>query len=628
MSKPIQAIARNAEAMGGQARRTQSMFGSLGGTMMKFAGAYIGITQAITQTKAFVNLGIEIEQTRAKFETLTGSLERGNNLIDKLGELAKKSPFSSAQFAKQAELLLAFGIEADKVTKYLSMLGDIAMGDENKLSGLSLAFAQMSSTGRLTGQDLLQMINQGFNPLAEISRKTGKSLSVLRDEMAKGKISAQMVIDAFRDATSEGGKFYGMSEKIAQTAGGKFSSAFGVLRDKLMRMAEQIMPYVNRIADAFLSFARHFETFASIVWGALMPVRVLVTGLITIAKYLAQNSIALAAVTTAFIAYRIALWKATLALKGWTIASILQHKWLLLVEKAQKLLNTTILKNPVMALLVGVSLLVGALVTMRRRAQEASDTLSRLNKTAGGYAAEEKSRLDVLFDRLKQTNPKSKERNELVKQLNELYPDVLKNMNLEKASLDQLEIAYNAIVVAIERKARARAYEEELVELYKQKDEIEKTMEDNPMSRRAWYNRIKDFLNDMVYDVVAPGYKKVSQEERESEERVNIALDELAPTEEAIGRIKALLAELQKEEISGTYTRAFPNGGINNNNTSVSSLTGSGAKPTNVNITFKNLIEYLQMYPQTLPEGVNQVENELIEGLLRVVNSANRISER
>src|SRR5690606_25401177 len=93
-------------------------------------------------------------------------------------------------------------------------IGDIAMGDANKMNSLTLAYSQMTSTGKLMGQDLLQMINAGFNPLNEISKKTGKSIGDLKKEMEQGKISANMVEKAFIGATSEGGQFYMMAEKM------------------------------------------------------------------------------------------------------------------------------------------------------------------------------------------------------------------------------------------------------------------------------------------------------------------------------------------------------------------------------------------------------------------------------
>jgi hypothetical protein len=92
-------------------------------------------------------------------------------------------------------------------------------------------------------------------------------------------------------------------------------------------------------------------------------------------------------------------------------------------------------------------------------------------------------------------------------------------------------------------------------------------------------------------------------------------------------RLREYAGVLVSSEATSKKTSTGRNEG-SNSSANVSGLTSSGSKPTNVYITFRNLIEHLQMYNQTFPESVSQVENELIEGLLRVVNSANRISER
>lgn len=162
----------------------------------------------------------EMEMLRSSLDTLTGSAEKGAKVFTDLNKFAASTPFETTDLAKATETMLAFGITSDKVMPNLQMLGDISLGNAEKLSGLSLAFSQVQSTGRLMGQDLLQMINQGFNPLTIISQKTGKSMAVLKDEMAAGSISAEMVADAMKTATSEGGLFYKGMERGAQTLTG------------------------------------------------------------------------------------------------------------------------------------------------------------------------------------------------------------------------------------------------------------------------------------------------------------------------------------------------------------------------------------------------------------------------
>ncbi len=131
---------------------------------------------------------------------------------------------------------MGFGMSTADAQKHMQELGDISQGDSERFKSLTLAFAQASSAGKLTGQDLLQMINAGFNPLEEISRKTGKSIGELKQEMEQGGISAAMLADAFTSATSEGGRFYGSMEAQSKT----FSGQMSTLKDNVSSLKGQV----------------------------------------------------------------------------------------------------------------------------------------------------------------------------------------------------------------------------------------------------------------------------------------------------------------------------------------------------------------------------------------------------
>jgi tape measure domain-containing protein len=171
-----------------------------------------------------VKFAADLEQTQIAFEVLTGSADTARQMIDEFREMGAKTPYETKDLLDAAQTMMLFGIEADKVKGYLQNLGDVAAGDANKLKMLTLAFSQVQSAGKLTGNDLLQMINSGFNPLQIISEKTGKSMAVLKDQMSQGAISSQMVADAFKIATSEGGLFNGMMERQSQSINGLVSS--------------------------------------------------------------------------------------------------------------------------------------------------------------------------------------------------------------------------------------------------------------------------------------------------------------------------------------------------------------------------------------------------------------------
>lgn len=166
----------------------------------------------------------EFEQLQTSFKIMAGGAEAGEQLTKSLIDLAAKTPMTTSGLAKATRTLLSFGESSENVIEDLKLLGNISGGEEQRFQSLALAFAQIGSTGRLTGQDLLQMVNQGFNPLQTISEKTGKSMAVLKKEMSDGKISFDMVKQAMIDATSEGGRFYGLMEEQSETLNGKLST--------------------------------------------------------------------------------------------------------------------------------------------------------------------------------------------------------------------------------------------------------------------------------------------------------------------------------------------------------------------------------------------------------------------
>lgn len=207
----------------------------IGGTFTKIVSA----AAAASFVKEMVNVRAEIQALEVSFKTLLGSEEKAMKMMGEIRKFAANTPMQMNDLAGAAQTLLAFNYDAEKLMPTLKALGDISMGDAQKFKSLALAFAQMSSAGKLMGQDYLQMVNQGFNPLAIMAEKTGKSLSTLREEMSKGKISADMVTQAFMDATSEGGKFYGMLEQQSKTVGGALSNVQGALQDMFNELGEK-----------------------------------------------------------------------------------------------------------------------------------------------------------------------------------------------------------------------------------------------------------------------------------------------------------------------------------------------------------------------------------------------------
>lgn len=247
----------------GRMNQFESKVGGLGSSMasvfggVSLAGAVsTGLSFLGDMAKSVVSLGADMEMTRVSFATMLGGDDaRADKLITDIQDLGAKTVFTSGQINKQAQMLLNYGTAADDVIPTLTMLGDASAGNLDSFQSLTRAFGQIQATGRLMGQDLNQLINAGFNPLQEISKKTGKSMSVLKKEMEDGKIPFSAVKDAFKAATSEGGRFYGLNEKLSKTLSGRWST----LQDTIERMGTslgmKLLPFLGKVVDGLSKFA-------------------------------------------------------------------------------------------------------------------------------------------------------------------------------------------------------------------------------------------------------------------------------------------------------------------------------------------------------------------------------------
>ena len=225
--------------------------GTLGGSLGSLGGLAAGAAAgfAAMKLKDYGQYALQtagsFEQLAISFRVMTGSAQTGQELTDAIIELGAKTPMTAHQLSKAAQLLLSFGESAENIIPDLKLLGDITGGEVNRFNQLSLAFAQVGANGRLMGQDLLQMVNAGFNPLQIISQKTGRSMGELRKEMEEGRISFQMVAQAMRDAAGEGGRYFGLMEQQA-----------GSLNGLLSTNADTWEQVAKNIGDVFLPMAK------------------------------------------------------------------------------------------------------------------------------------------------------------------------------------------------------------------------------------------------------------------------------------------------------------------------------------------------------------------------------------
>lgn len=429
----LQGIGRTAEQEG---NKIDAAFNRIGKTIV---GVFT-VQQAANFARQIVNVRGEIESLQKSFEILAGK-QWGAKLFADIKDFAVNTPMMMNDIAKGAQMLLSFNVAAEEVMPILRAIGDISMGDAQKFNSLTLAFSQMSSTGKLMGQDLLQMINAGFNPLSVIAEKTGKSIGELKEEMSAGSLSADKIKQAFMDATAEGGKFYNMLETQSKGIKGSISNLEGALDDMMNSIGQNTQGIITGSIQAATDLVKNYEKVGEVIAELIATYGVYKAALITI------NALkSLSASLTA----------------GWTAAELAHYNALLLVEKAQALLNATIMKNPYVLAAAAVAALaygIYKLITYQTDAEKAQERLNKTTSNMNKEIASERVQIDSLFARLKAAKEGTDEYKVAKQAIINQYGGYLKGLSSEIQSLKDVEAAYKAVTKAAQDAAKARAME-------------------------------------------------------------------------------------------------------------------------------------------------------------------------
>ena len=218
--------------------------------------AFKKVTEIIGKT---ITNGIKyngtIEQLQTSFEVMTGSADKARAIIEKLRKVGAETPYELEGLASTVQLLMQYGMTADQAYESTLQLGDISQGSATKMQGIALALGQMSSYGKVTLQDIKQMIGNGFNPLQEISKTTDESMTSLYDRISKGTLTVEEVTKAFKTASSEGGSYFQSMEKQSKTLNGQLSTLsdnFNELTGSAMKeisnlLVDTILPKTNEL---------------------------------------------------------------------------------------------------------------------------------------------------------------------------------------------------------------------------------------------------------------------------------------------------------------------------------------------------------------------------------------------
>lgn len=242
-----------AEEAGEKAEKASGGWTVLKGVMSDLASSAIkaAVSTVVDGAKKMVSAGLEYNQAMEGYVTnfttmLGGSSEAANGMVGSLQKLASATPLAMSDLAGGAQTLLAFGVASDNVSGTLQRLGDISLGNADKMQSLARAYGKATAQGKLTGETVQMMIDAGWNPLIDICDQTGESMEDVQKRMAAGSISAEELTQAVNHATDAGGKFAGGMEAASKTVAGLTST----LQDNVNAMLGKLM---QPVSDAMLS---------------------------------------------------------------------------------------------------------------------------------------------------------------------------------------------------------------------------------------------------------------------------------------------------------------------------------------------------------------------------------------
>ena len=417
--------------------------GKVGKTVAKLASAF-----AMKELAAnILKVRGQFQQLEVSFTTMLGSAERADALLKQLTKTAATTPFGLEEVGQGAKQLLAYGVEAEKINGTLIQLGDIAAGLSIPLNDLVYLYGTTLAQGRLYTQDLNQFTNRGIPMLSELAKQFGVAESEVKGLVEAGKVGFPEVQKVIESLTGEGGKFGGLMEAQSKTITGQISNLEDAIAGMFNEIGQQQEGIINSTISSITYVVENYERFGRILLGLVAT----------------------------YGTYKAAVMAVTAA-KGWaTAAEALHYNWLLLVEKAQKMLNATMLANPyvlVATALAGVAVALLSVKTEAELLKEAEEKYeSQLQKTIEAEQ-EHKRRIDELCSIAGDEAVATASRVEALNILEQKYPEIFAKYDTEYEKLKNIKQIKEEIAGLEASKSMANP-ENELAQVNKRIIELE-----------------------------------------------------------------------------------------------------------------------------------------------------------
>ena len=449
-----QQVMRKLAEIQSEMRRTAKVAEESGTGLDKFAdklsklAASVGLAFGAKElVQNFVKIRGEFQQLDVAFRTMLGSAEKANALMLQLVQTAATTPFDLQGVAQGAKHLLAYGIAAEDVNDTLVRCGDVAAGLSIPLGDLVYLYGTTMTQGRMFTQDLRQFQGRGIPIAEELAKVLGTTTDKLGDMVTAGRVTSDVFQQAFNNMTSAGSRFGGLMDEQSKTITGQISNiedAIDVMFNKLGQQSEGI---INTTLSGVSYIVEHYEQFGRMLLGL-------------VATYGAYKA---AVMTVA-------------AAQGWaTAAEAIHYNWLVLVERAQKLLNATMLSNPYVLVATAIAGVVAALASMKTEAelvQEATEKYDEEKQKVIEKEEEHRQKIEELTQIASDEATSTTARRDALFALEQYYPQIFKKYRTEYDVLKNIKTIKEEIA-ALDGKNSIKNVDNEAAKVSKRIKELE-----------------------------------------------------------------------------------------------------------------------------------------------------------
>ena len=512
IKKELASVKGSVEGVDKNVKKVEKSFGGLTTTIKK-AGIALGSLFAAQQIIAFgksaITAAADFEALNISFETFLGDADKAKEVLKSLEDFSVSTPFTPEQVQTAGKALLAFGIEVENLEPSLKKIGDLSAGTGKDFNDLAVIFGKAKVQGTLFAEDINQLTEAGIPVIQEFAKQLGVSEGEVKKLGSEGKISFSNLERAFADMTGEGGRFFGLTEKLSLSTSGRISTLQGNFEQLQRQIGAGLLPIFETLLDLAFSVIEGFKNLGNTIEANKLTITLFTSALIlfvgwktratqvTIAQRVAEIASNIVSKASVFWtnAKTSAMRTLTIGTKGLTLATRAKTIATGIATGAQRAFNTAMKANPVGLVLTGVTLLASAFMDFGSATEDAGEEVKKLTRLeealknisekVENQTASEAAGLKKLIIKVKETNETSEDRSKLITEINSKYGLTIKNIKDEAKFIKQLDDQYRIFVETLKKRIFYQAKEEELTELIKEQIVLEEKLDDVRGTRLA-----------------------------------------------------------------------------------------------------------------------------------------------